>query len=160
MKKQPINTSKVMLKNRELKDKVRPSWDVYFLNIADQVAKRSHDPDTQVGAVIVDENNRILATGYNGFPPGCDDDNLPTTRPEKYAYMVHAEVNAIASSRQDLRGSSLYLTISPCKECAKVIITAGVKKVFFRDFYLIKDWDFIRNLFENAGIQWKNVQRF
>jgi dCMP deaminase len=131
---------------------VRPSWDEYFLLIAKTVALRSHDAETHVGAVIVDDNHRILSTGYNGFPPGCDDSGLPNIRPYKYPYMIHAEMNAIASSRQDLRNSTLYTTHSPCGECAKAIITAGIKHVVYEIAYLNDNFDFVQNFLTSCGI--------
>jgi dCMP deaminase len=131
----------------------RPSWDEYFIGIAEAVSKRSYDGETQVGVVIVDENNRILATGYNGFPPGCDDTKLPNLRPDKYPFMVHAEINAIAASRQDLRNSSLYCTYSPCRDCAKAIITAGVKKIVFRTAYKNEDYEFVMNFMRSCGLE-------
>jgi dCMP deaminase len=130
----------------------RPSWDEYFLDIATAVAKRSHDGETHVGVVIVDENHRILATGYNGFPPGSDDESLPNLRPDKYPYMVHAEINAIASSRQDLRNSTLYCLYSPCRECTKAIITAGVKTVVYQTPYLNDDHQFVHKFLTSCGI--------
>jgi dCMP deaminase len=130
----------------------RPGWDEYFLGIAEAVSKRSHDGETHVGVVIVDENKRILATGYNGFPPGCDDTLLPNLRPDKYPFMVHAEMNAIASSRQDLRNSTLYVTWSPCRDCAKAIITAGVKSVVYRREYRNEDFDFVINFLSSCGV--------
>lgn len=131
----------------------RPSWDRYFLDIAEAVSRRSHDGETQVGVVIVDPNKRILATGYNGFPPGCDDRELPNLRPDKYPYMVHAEINAIASSRQDLRGSTLYCTWSPCRDCAKAVITAGIARVVFRKAYKNDDFTFVLDLLTRCGIE-------
>ncbi len=132
--------------------KSRPSWDEYFMLIAKTVSLRSHDAETQVGAIIVDENHRILSTGYNGFPPGCDDTELPNTRPAKYPYMVHAELNAIASSRQDLRNATLYTTYSPCNECAKAIITAGIKRVVYEKAYRNDNYDFIETLLSSCKV--------
>jgi len=132
---------------------VRPGWDEYFLDIAHCVSARSHDGETRVGVVIVDENKRILATGYNGFPPGCDDTKLPNLRPDKYPFMVHAEMNAIASSRQDLRNSTLYVTWSPCRDCAKAIITAGVRSVVYRREYRNEDFDFVIDFLKSCGIE-------
>lgn len=143
--------------SNELENQIRPSWDVYFMEIAKKVATRSHDRETKIGAVVVDENNRIIATGYNGFPPGSDDDSLPKTRPEKYPYMIHAELNAIASSRQDLRNSTLYVTKSPCKECAKAIITAGVKRVVYQNVYSNDDFSFVQKLFTQAEVDLEKV---
>lgn len=150
-KRLPILT--INYQNR--KKVIRPSWDQYFINIAETVSTRSHDGETQVGVVIVDENKRILATGYNGFPPGLDDSHLPNLRPDKYSFMVHAEMNAIASSRTDLRGSSLYCTYSPCRDCTKAIITAGIRNVVFKTAYLNDDYEFICSLLKASGVETK-----
>ena len=113
------------------------SWDEYFMGVALLAAERSKDPNTQVGACIVDENRRILSTGYNGFPHGCSDDDFPWNRDEalgetKYQFVVHAELNAILNSRgKSLSGSTLYVGLFPCNECAKAIIQAGVKEVVY-----------------------------
>lgn len=131
---------------------LRPSWDQYFIHIAHSVSLRSHDLETQVGCVIVDENKRILSTGYNGFPPGCPDDELPKTRPEKYPFMVHAEMNAIASCRHDLKGATLYTTWSPCRECAKALATAGIKRVVYAHAYTHDDFQFVHDLLKMCGI--------
>ena len=97
---------------------------------------RSKDPNTQVGAVIVDENNRVVSIGYNGFPSGVSDDEFPWGREggvldTKYAFVVHAELNAILNSQRSVRGCSLYVSLFPCNECAKAIIQAGIKRIIF-----------------------------
>lgn len=111
------------------------SWDEYFMGVALLAARRSKDPNTQVGACIVDSNNVILTTGYNGFPNGCSDDEFPWAREgevTKYPYVVHAELNAILNaSGKSLRGSRLYVALFPCNECAKAIIQAGVGEVVY-----------------------------
>ena len=113
------------------------SWDEYFMGVALLAAERSKDPNTQVGACIVDENNRILSTGYNGFPRGCSDDIFPWNRHEadgetKYPFVVHAELNAILNTRgKSLVGSRVYVGLFPCHECAKAIIQAGIKEVVY-----------------------------
>ena len=113
------------------------SWDEYFMGVALLAAKRSKDPSTQVGACIVDENNRILSTGYNGFPKGCSDDEFPWGRDEsegetKYPFVVHAELNAILNTRgKSLVGSTVYVGLFPCNECAKAIIQAGIREVVY-----------------------------
>jgi dCMP deaminase len=113
------------------------TWDEYFMGVALLAAERSKDPNTQVGACIVDENNRILSTGYNGFPRGCSDDIFPWNRNEsdgetKYPFVVHAELNAILNTRgKSLVGSRVYVGLFPCHECAKAIIQAGIKEVVF-----------------------------
>ena len=96
------------------------SWDEYFMGVSLLAAKRSKDPNTQVGACIVDSNNVILSTGYNGFPVGCSDDDLPwdrTGEDTKYPYVVHAELNAILNSGgKSLRCAKIYVGLFPCNE--------------------------------------------
>ena len=114
------------------------SWDEYFMGIAMLAAKRSKDPNTQVGACIVSPENIIISTGYNGMPKGCSDDEFPWERSgddeneTKYPFVVHAELNAILNANgRDLRGSRLYVALFPCNECAKAIIQSGVREVFY-----------------------------
>ena len=111
------------------------TWDEYFMGVAMLAARRSKDPNTQVGACIVSQDNIILSTGYNGLPNGCSDDEYPWEREgeeTKYPYVVHAELNAILNANgRDLRGSRLYVALFPCNECAKAIIQAGVKEVLY-----------------------------
>ena len=113
------------------------SWDEYFMGVAMLAARRSKDPNTQVGACIVSQDNIIISTGYNGMPKGCSDDEFPWDRTgedtnTKYPYVVHAELNAILNANgRDLRGSRLYVALFPCNECAKAIIQSGVKEVLY-----------------------------
>ncbi|MCQ2486878.1 MAG: dCMP deaminase family protein [Clostridia bacterium] len=113
------------------------SWDEYFMGVAILASMRSKDPNTQVGACIVSENNKILSVGYNGFPIGCDDDEFPWEREgetldTKYAFVCHAELNAILNARgADLTGSKIYVALFPCNECAKAIIQSGIKEVIY-----------------------------
>ena len=111
------------------------SWDEYFMGIAMLAAKRSKDPNTQVGACIVSPDNIIISTGYNGMPKGCSDDEYSWDREgdeTKYPYVVHAELNAILNANgRDLRGSRLFVALFPCNECAKAIIQSGVKEVVY-----------------------------
>ena len=111
------------------------SWDEYFMGVSLLAAKRSKDPNTQVGACIVDGGNIILSTGYNGFPYGCSDDVYPWEREgddTKYNYVVHAELNAILNARgKDLKGARLYVDLFPCNECAKAIIQSGIAEVVY-----------------------------
>ncbi|MBQ5950892.1 MAG: dCMP deaminase family protein [Lachnospiraceae bacterium] len=116
------------------------SWDEYFMGVAELSARRSKDPNTQVGACIVSENNKILSMGYNGFPIGCSDDEFPWAREgdseyeKKYLYVVHSELNAILNFRGgSLDGSKIYVTLFPCNECCKAIIQAGIRTVIFGD---------------------------
>ena len=112
------------------------TWEEYFMGLAHLSGLRSKDPNTQVGAVIVDENNRVVSIGYNGFPSGVSDDEFPWGREggvleTKYAFVVHAELNAILNSQRSVRGCSLYVSLFPCNECAKAIIQAGIKRIIF-----------------------------
>lgn len=107
------------------------------MGVASLAAMRSKDPSTQVGACIVDGENRILSTGYNGFPSGCSDDDFPWDREggfseTKYPFVVHAELNAILNARgKNLTGARIYVDLFPCNECAKAIIQAGIKEVVY-----------------------------
>jgi dCMP deaminase len=120
-----------------LKRKDYISWDEYFMGIALLSAKRSKDPSTQVGACIVNQFNKIVGIGYNGFPIGCSDDELPWVRDAdnanetKYPYVVHAEANAILNSTKDLHGSRIYVALFPCNECTKLIIQSGIKEIIY-----------------------------
>jgi len=111
------------------------NWDEYFMGVAMLAARRSKDPNTQVGACIVSSDNIIISTGYNGMPKGCSDDEFPwerTGEETKYPYVVHAELNAILNANgRNLRGSRLYVALFPCNECAKAIIQSGVAEVVY-----------------------------
>jgi len=137
------------------------SWDDYFICVAFLSAQRSKDPNTQVGACIVNTAKRIVGIGYNGFPQGCSDDILPWRRDgdfleKKYAYVCHAEANAILNKGgADLHGSTLYVDLFPCNECAKLIIQAGIREVvYLHDTY--HDTDGCRAsriLFQMSGVK-------
>ena len=113
------------------------NWEEYFMGIAMLAAKRSKDPNTQVGACIVSPDNIIISTGYNGMPKGCSDDIFPWDRSgeqdqTKYPYVVHAVLNAILNANgRDLRGSRFFVALFPCNECAKAIIQSGIKEVLY-----------------------------
>lgn len=113
------------------------TWDEYFMGIALLSSYRSKDPNTQVGACIVNDKNRIMSVGYNGFPYGCDDDDFPWERSgdaydTKYPYVCHAELNAILNNRgANLEGAKIYVALFPCNECAKAIIQSGIKEVVY-----------------------------
>ena len=112
------------------------SWDEYFMAVAKLAGMRSKDPNTQVGACIVSQSNKILSMGYNGFPIGCSDDEFPwarvgDTENTKYAYVTHAELNAILNSKYDLRGCTIYVSLFPCNECAKAIIQSGIRRIVY-----------------------------
>ncbi|QHX35990.1 deoxycytidylate deaminase [Spiroplasma sp. TIUS-1] len=114
------------------------NWDTYFLAMVELISMRSSDPNTKVGSVIVNENKQVISTGYNSLARGLNDNNYPWTNDlskgienTKYAYIVHSESNAIVSSKQDLSGYTLYTSLFPCNECAKLIIQAGISKVIY-----------------------------
>lgn len=133
----------------------RLNWPQYFMTIAHAVKLRSHDEETQVGCVIIDRNRRLLSAGYNGHPPGANAE-LPTKGPEKYRWMIHAELNAIAACASDTRGATLYCTHSPCSECAKVIAAAGIRSVYFN----IERMDFTntQEVLQACGVLIKRIQ--
>lgn len=103
-------------------------WDKRFLDLAHHIGEWSKDPSTKVGAVIVRPNRTIASVGYNGFPRGVDD--TYTTREDKLMKTVHAEMNAILSANEPVKGYTLYVSpLFPCSNCAAVIIQAGIKHV-------------------------------
>ena len=114
-------------------------WDEYFMGIALLSAGRSKDNNTQVGACIVSDENKILSVGYNGMPTGCSDDDMPWEREgafldTKYPFVCHAELNAILNrSSGSLKNARIYVSLFPCNECAKAIIQTGIKEVVYRD---------------------------
>lgn len=113
------------------------SWDEYFMAVALLSAERSKDPSTQVGACIANRQNKIVGVGYNGFPIGCSDDELPWSRQgdflsTKYPYVCHAELNAVLNSiSTDLIGCRIYVGLFPCNECTKVIIQSGIEEIIY-----------------------------
>ena len=118
---------------------MRPSKNQNYMNIATEIAKRSHDAETQVGAILVNNSSgAIIATGYNGFVRGADDAALPNTRPDKYEYIVHAEQNLICNSAKhgiSMNNCSLVCTLSPCKLCMRMLLNCGITKVIAKDLY-------------------------
>lgn len=117
------------------------NWDEYFMGIALLSAERSKDPNTQVGACIVNDDNKIISTGYNGMPIGCNDDEMPWDREgknsneTKYPFVCHAELNAILNSPSVIKdqNAKIYVALFPCNECAKAIIQSGIKEIIYMD---------------------------
>lgn len=136
------------------------TWDEYFMSIATLGAMRSKDPSTQVGSCIV-RDNKILSIGYNGFPRGCSDDEFPWGKHNdsdycnKYPYVVHSELNAILNYKGNLEGSTLYVTLFPCNECAKAIIQSGIKTVIYKEYKECPESDYTVRMFEAAGIEFR-----
>lgn len=117
------------------------SWDEYFMGVALLAAHRSKDPNTRVGACIVNQDKKIVGVGYNGFPRGCSDESLPWKREgtflnTKYPYVCHAELNAILNNLvgiYNLKDCTLYVSLFPCHECAKIILQAGITTVVYME---------------------------
>lgn len=135
-----------------------PSWDDYFMGLAEKAKERSKDPSTQVGAVLADDERSTLETGYNGFAPGVAETPELWERPHKYGRVIHAEANAIARAAKRGRavdGATLYVTAFPCQECAKLIIAAGVKRIVSGP--PLRGWDKSNSeamtLLEEAGVE-------
>jgi dCMP deaminase len=142
------------------------SWDEYFMGVALLSARRSKDPNTQVGACIVSSRNKIVGAGYNGFPMGCDDDEFPWDKEggfleTKYAYVCHAELNAILNNiGMDLSGCKIYTALFPCNECTKAIIQSGIKEVIYlSDKYEgTEPAKASRKMLDKAGVVYRKVQ--
>jgi dCMP deaminase len=141
------------------------NWDEYFMGLAHLSALRSKDPHTQVGAAIVDENHRVVSVGYNGFPSGVSDDSFPWQRDggvldSKYAFVVHAELNAILNSQRSVRGCTIYVSLFPCNECAKAIIQAGIKKIVYEsDKYNGSDTNIAsKRMLKAAGVKLEKLE--
>lgn len=142
------------------------SWDDYFMGVALLSARRSKDPNTQVGACIVNNKNKIVGAGYNGLPMGCDDDDFPWEKQgdflhTKYPYICHAELNAILNNiGMDLDECKMYTILFPCNECAKAIIQSGITEVIYlSDKYAGTDTAKASRLMLNkAGVTCRKVQ--
>lgn len=132
------------------------SWDHRFLVLAKLVGSWSKDPSTQVGAVIVDEDNRIVSVGYNGFPQKIEDDERLHDRDTKYKIIVHGEINAILFANRSLKGCTLYtIPFEPCPRCAGLIIQSGIKRVVSLVNTIDRweeDFKITRHLFKEANI--------
>lgn len=136
------------------------SWDECFMRMAHVIAERSKDPSSQVGALIADPNNIVVGLGYNGFPRGIADNELPWEREgdflnTKYAYVCHAEENAIYNSNNKTHGCKLYSTLFPCNECTKAIIQNGITEVIYEGdkYHETDSCTASRRMLEAAGIK-------
>ena len=137
------------------------TWDEYFMAIAKH-------PNTQVGACIVSNDNRILSIGYNGAPNGFEDENFPWARDgekiyTKYPYVCHAEMNAILNyrgSKKEFENAKIYVDLFPCNECAKLIIQSGIKEVIYlSDKYNGTDENIAsKRLFDTCKIKYKQIE--
>ena len=133
-----LSENRKIIYNKEMPRQDYISWDEYFMGVASLTAMRSKDPKTQVGSCIV-RDNKILSTGYNGFPLQCSDNDFSWQSENenpfkiKDLFVVHSELNAILNYKGDLTGSTIYVTLFPCNECAKAIIQSGIKRVVYKD---------------------------
>ncbi len=141
------------------------SWDQYFMGVAMLSEKRSKDPNTQVGACIVNQDKRIVGIGYNGFPQKLNDDDFPWEKDgefedTKYPYVVHAEANAILNATQNLKGATIYVTLFPCHECVKLIIQSGITElVYASSKYNGTPSDIAaKRMLDKAGITYRQCQ--
>lgn len=130
--------------------------------MAHTISQRSKDPSTQAGAVIADSNNVVIGLGYNGFPRGVDNETFPWERDgklqdTKYAYVCHAEENAVYNANNTTQGAKIYCTLFPCNECSKTLIQNGIREVIFEsDKYHDDDvWIASRRMLDAAGITYR-----
>ena len=141
---------------------MRPTKLQNYMEIAETVAKRSHDAETQVGALLVNnKSGAIIATGYNGFIKGAVDSVLPNTRPDKYEYILHAEMNLLTNcARHGISMDDCFLvcTLSPCKLCMRLMINSGVERVICKELY--RDWHEIIGMKDVAVAMSKTAEGF
>lgn len=139
------------------------NWDEYYLNVAEVISQKSKDPSTKVGCVIVSKDNYIISTGYNGFIKGCNEDFMTFEKPLKDLMSVHAEMNALISANQSLKGATVYCTHASCENCLKHLIQAGVAEIVYKHSntngkYLVGDrLDAIKRIIKSTNIKFRNV---
>lgn len=141
------------------------SWDEYFMGVAILSTYRSKDPNTQVGACIVNDENKIVSIGYNGTPRGLNDNEMPWNREgdfinSKYAYVCHSELNAILNYNGSLKNTRIYVTLFPCNECAKAIIQAGIKEIIYlSDKYDGTESNIVsKKILDTVGIKYRKYE--
>lgn len=135
----------------------RPTWEETYFNVAKTIAQRSQDPHTKVGAVIV-KDGVIVGTGYNGAPRGFKY-RFDWYSNEKYDYVIHAEMNAIANAQSvgvSVVGCDIYLTLSPCHDCIKLLIQNQIKNVYYLEEY--KDIELTKKIADNSNIKLKRIK--
>ena len=144
---------------------MKEKWDLRFLEMAELVGSWSKDPSTKVGAVIVDQDRRVVSTGYNGFAKGLkDSEELLLDREKKYKLIVHGEMNAILFAQRPLKRCTLYTTpLLPCSSCASVVIQSGITKVV--SWYVDNPrWNesiqLSKDMFKEAGVECIEYERF
>ncbi len=148
-----------------MKKKDYIEWDEYFMGVALLSGKRSKDPNTQVGACIVNEEKKIVGVGYNGLPIGCSDDEYPWEREgefleTKYPFVCHAELNAILNSTKSLKSCTIYVALFPCHECSKAIIQSGIRElVYLSDKYDGTESNIAsKKMLTSAGVKFRQLK--
>lgn len=136
----------------------RPSWTNYFLGLSHIVAQRSHDIHTKHGCIITDSSNRILGVGYNGFPRGLDDTKLPTNRPDKYHWMIHAEKNALSNCVVRPDNGIAYVTGQSCCDCTMALWQEGVTKIVMSNKHGTILFDDEENKRFNLFVEMSNIK--
>lgn len=138
------------------------NWDEYFMGLAILSSYRSKDPNTTVGACIVNDENIVLSLGYNGAPRGLNDDDMPWERDgnftdTKYAYVCHSELNAIVNYRGSVENTKMYVTLFPCNECAKLIVQSGIKEIIYlSDKYDQTDGNIVsKKILDTANVKYR-----
>ena len=140
------------------------SWEKYFLGLVELTAQRSKDPNTKVGAIIVNKENKIVGLGYNGMPLGNDE--FPWGRDgaaidTKYPYVIHAEQNAILNTTTDTKGTTIYVSLFPCSNCAKFLVQAGVKEVVYIDdkYHETEDAEIARRILKLSNVKTRQAKK-
>lgn len=140
-------------------------YKTYFISIAETVASKSKDPSSRVGAIIVDKENRIVSSGYNGMVSGCDETIMGWDhRPKKYLTVVHAEMNSLIFAKRDLKDCVVYCTAGPCENCLKHLLQSGIRKIVYKDPGIMRDRgtieqkEAIRSLIEATGATVVNME--
>lgn len=110
-----------------------PSWQEYFMKIATDIAARSKDPSTSVGALVTTKNNILIGSGFNGFASGMEETEELWQRPIKYNYVIHAEANSLINCSRLNKARIMYCTLYPCKDCAKLIAGTKIKTIYYKD---------------------------
>ncbi len=127
------------------------NWNDYFMNISEEIKTRSPDI-RKVGAVLVSmEDNRIISTGFNGFVKGFDENIDFNDRQFVHSYIIHAEMNCILYAQSKFEDSILYITMSPCQNCLKLIAAAKIKKIYYKNEY--KDINIVREICSKYSIE-------
>lgn len=140
-------------------------WDGYFMALAFVSAKRSKDPSTKVGACIVNEDKKVVSLGYNGMPKGNDEKfpwgrDAKSVKDNKYAYVIHAEINSILNTNVSLKNCVMYTSLYPCSNCAKTIVQSGIKEIVYQEdkYHDEEDAHISREILRISGIKTRIIK--